>query len=72
MTGVIKSIQEHKHFGFIKAADGTEYFFHSSEYAGDWDSLVAFFISSEKDKIEVKFDVTPSPKGPRAANVRIV
>ena len=67
MKGVIKNIIEEKGFGFIKVLDGTEYFFHKSDFLGFWDNLVT---DRNSGQIEVEFDVVTSQKGPRAANVK--
>ena len=63
MTGTIKRIARDKGFGFIRdTASGVEYFFHRSAVQGSFDAL------SEGQR--VSFEEEPSPKGPRAANVR--
>jgi CspA family cold shock protein len=64
MTGTVKKIVADKGFGFIKADDGKEYFFHRSAVQGDFDSL--------KGGEKVEFDATTGPKGPRAENVKLV
>lgn len=67
MTGkVMKAIAE-KRFGFIKGTDGAEYFFHQQDLNGFWDDLVKDM--GEGRLIEVEFEVVPSTKGPRAAEV---
>lgn len=64
MTGKVQRIIADKGFGFIAAADGKEYFFHSSAVAGTtFDSLYAGQA--------VTFDVGQGPKGPRAENVKV-
>jgi CspA family cold shock protein len=64
MTGKIQRIIAEKGFGFIAAADGKEYFFHSSAVAGgSFDTLYP--------GQEVTFDVGQGPKGPRAENVKV-
>jgi CspA family cold shock protein len=62
-TGTIKKLVSDRGFGFIAAEDGKEYFFHRSGTESDFDSL----SGGEK----VVFEVQPSPKGPRAASVRL-
>jgi cold shock CspA family protein len=59
-----------KGFGFIKAEDGVEYFFHKEDFLGNFDELV--YQSEMGAKVEVIFNSTPSQKGPRAANVSVV
>jgi CspA family cold shock protein len=61
-TGTIKRKTD-KGFGFIAAADGTEYFFHQSGCVGTrFDDL--------REGQRVSFDIGQGPKGPRAENVR--
>lgn len=67
MRGVIKNIIEDKGFGFIKVTDGTEFFFHKSDYLGHWNDIVE---DRKSGQIEVEFDVVKSQKGPRASNVK--
>ncbi len=61
-NGTIKKIVSDRGFGFIAAEDGKEYFFHR-DGTESFDSL----RGGEK----VTFMVEPSPKGPRANQVRI-
>jgi cold shock protein len=63
-TGTVKKVVAERGFGFIAADDGKEYFFHRSavDPALDYDRLGG----GEK----VEFDITNSPKGPRAERVR--
>jgi CspA family cold shock protein len=62
-TGTIKRITD-KGFGFIAAADGTEYFFHQSAVAGArFDDL--------REGQRVTFTVGQGPKGPRAEGVKL-
>ena len=63
MTGTIKTLRVEKGFGFIKGAGGQEYFFHQSAIYGEG-------INDLREGDSVEFDVTDSPKGPRAENVR--
>lgn len=61
-SGTIKRITD-KGFGFIAAADGTEYFFHQSACVGTrFDDL--------REGQRVSFTVGQGPKGPRAEGVR--
>jgi CspA family cold shock protein len=64
MTGTIKKLTRDRFFGFIRAEDGVEYFFHQSELHG---GLV--FIDIEEGQ-RVEFDAQEGPKGPRAVNIR--
>jgi CspA family cold shock protein len=60
--GTIKRLTD-KGFGFIAAADGTEYFFHQSAIQGArYDQL--------REGQRVTFSVGQGPKGPRAESVR--
>jgi cold shock protein len=62
-TGTIKRKTD-KGFGFIAAADGTEYFFHQSGCIGTrFDDL--------REGQRVSFTVGQGPKGPRAENVKL-
>ena len=63
-TGTVKKLVAERGFGFIAADDGKEYFFHRSavDPTLDYDRLGG----GEK----VEFDITNSPKGPRAERVR--
>jgi len=63
-TGTIKKVVADRGFGFIAAEDKKEYFFHR----GGLDSSLDFdrLVGGEK----VEFEVTQSPKGPRAEHVR--
>jgi cold shock CspA family protein len=67
MKGVVRSAQADKGFGFIKTVDGTEYFFHKSDFTGFWMDLVN---DRERGQVEVEFEPLSTPKGPRASNVR--
>lgn len=68
ISGVVKSLINGRYFGFVRSADGTEYFFHRDDFYGHWDDLMT---DNERGiKIPVEFEVVESPKGPRAANVK--
>ncbi|MDP8904707.1 MAG: cold shock domain-containing protein [Chloroflexota bacterium] len=62
-TGTIKKVVSERGFGFIRATDDREYFFHrnSLDSSLDFDRLVG----GEK----VEFEIEQSPKGPRASRV---
>ena len=62
MSGTIKKLVAERGFGFITAEDGTDYFFHRSGSV-DFDRL--------ETGAKVSFVTEPSPKGPRATNVRV-
>ena len=63
-TGTVKKVIADRGFGFIKAEDEKEYFFHR----GGLDSSLDFdrLIGGEK----VEFEIEASPKGPRAVQVK--
>ncbi|MBI5422105.1 cold shock domain-containing protein [Candidatus Peregrinibacteria bacterium] len=64
MKGVIKTLTD-KGFGFITPeGEGKDLFFHSSSLAG-----VAFNELNVGDAVE--FETEMSPKGPRAASVKL-
>ena len=63
MTGTIKRLTD-KGFGFIAAADGSEYFFHSS-------ACNETRFEELHEGQPVTFDRGQGPKGPRGENVRV-
>ena len=66
MRGVVKWFQSAKGFGFISKEGGTgDVFVHFSAIQSD-----GYKQLNEGDKVE--FDVVPSDKGEKAANVRVV
>lgn len=68
-TGIVARIPLGKNFGFIKLdSNRQDYFFHQTDYQGNWDSLV--FDFNARGDIKVSFDIVESAKGPRAGNVR--
>ena len=65
MKGKIKRLIRDRGFGFISAEDESEVFFHFSTLEGvDFETL--------EEGTDVEFDVEKGPKGPRAANVKLV
>jgi CspA family cold shock protein len=62
MNGTIKRLVNDKGFGFVAAADGSEYFFHQSA-CEQFDSL--------REGQNVTFEAGQGPKGPRAENLRV-
>jgi CspA family cold shock protein len=62
-TGTIRSLRTDKGFGFIKDAQGKEYFFHQSAIYGEG-------INDLREGDTVEFEVGEGPKGPRAESVR--
>jgi CspA family cold shock protein len=62
-NGTVKKLVSDRGFGFIAAEDGKEYFFHRDGVLDNFDTL----RGGEK----VTFQIEPSPKGPRANQVRV-
>jgi cold shock CspA family protein len=68
MNGKITRLMSDKGYGFIKCTeDGKEYFFHRSDYNGQFDDLCTDVESGHV--VDVIFDSVDSPKGPRAGDV---
>ena len=64
-TGTVKWFNPDKGFGFIAQDGGADVFVHFSAIEGS-----GYRNLNENDKVE--FEVTMGPKGPNAANVRII
>lgn len=62
MKGTVKMFNKEKGFGFIKAEDGTDVFFHYSAIKVDG------FKTAEVGE-QVEFDKEESDRGPRASNI---
>jgi CspA family cold shock protein len=65
MKGVIKKLTRDRSFGFIRAEDGVDYFFHESELKGG----IVFEDIHEGEAVE--FQPTETGKGPRAIDIRL-
>ena len=63
MQGTIKRVIRDRGFGFIRAADGQEIFFHRS-------SLQELNFDGLREGENVEFDMERGEKGPRAVSVR--
>ncbi|PYV35992.1 MAG: cold-shock protein [Acidobacteria bacterium] len=63
MQGTIKRVIRDRGFGFIRAADGQEIFFHRS-------ALQNLNFESLREGDNVEFELERGEKGPRASNVR--
>jgi len=61
LTGSVVRLIPPKGYGFLAGPDGTEYFFHRSAAALDFDTLRAGDV--------VTFVPSKGPKGPRAERV---
>ena len=65
MTGKIKRLVSDRVFGFIRAENETEYFFHKDDVKNaSWDSL--------REGQNVEFEEAESTKGPRASDVFLI
>lgn len=64
MDGTIARVLADKGFGFIKAANGQEYFFHQS-------ALIGARMFEVREGQPVTFEPGQGPKGPRAENVQL-
>ena len=63
-TGTVKWFNDSKGFGFITPEDGgKDLFVHFSAIQGQG-------LKTLKEGQRVSFDVTSSPKGPQASNIR--
>ena len=64
MIGTIKKLTRERGFGFIRAEDGTEYFFHQSELRG------GLTFEDLKEGQRVSFETQQAEKGPRAVDIK--
>ena len=64
VQGTVKWFNESKGFGFLSQEAGPDVFVHHSEIKAD-----GYRTLNEGDKVQ--FEITQSPKGPRAANVTL-
>jgi len=65
MKGKVKWFNEKKGYGFITTEDGKDVFVHFSAIQGE-----GFKSLNEGD--EIVCEVTQGPKGPQAANVKVI
>jgi CspA family cold shock protein len=61
MKGIVKRFYFRKGFGFVEGDQGTEYFFHYSDFNGDKQDL--------RPGLEVEFEPQQGEKGPCAVAV---
>ena len=62
--GTVAKVVRDRGFGFIRGNDGKDVFFHRS-------GVVGLEFEALDQGTTVDFEVEQSPKGPRAANVRL-
>ena len=65
MKGKVKWFNEKKGYGFITTEDGKDVFVHFSAIQGEG-------FKSLNEGGEVECEVTQGPKGPQAANVKVI
>jgi CspA family cold shock protein len=65
IQGTVKWFNESKGFGFLSHEGGPDVFVHHSEIKAE-----GYRTLNEGDKVQ--FEITQSPKGPRASNVTLV
>lgn len=65
MHGTIKTLTKDRTFGFIRAEDGVDYFFHESELHG------TIVFDEVRVGEPVVFEPLQGEKGPRAVDVRL-
>ena len=63
MKGTVKNFNKEKGYGFIRAEDNRDYFFHDSALIMD------DYKTAEKGE-NVEFEIEESDRGPRAKNVK--
>jgi CspA family cold shock protein len=64
-VGKVKWFNDSKGYGFIETDGSEDVFVHFSAISGEG-------YRSLKEGAEVEFDIVRDPKGPRAANVRVL
>ena len=65
IEGTVKWFNESKGFGFLSHEGGPDVFVHHSEIRAE-----GYRSLNEGDKVQ--FEITQSPKGPRASNVTLI
>lgn len=68
MNGRLRKIYRDLQYGFIDA-DKKSYFFHKSDFNGEWGILCSDFETG--GDIHMEFSPVMTDKGPRAENVRL-
>lgn len=64
ISGTVKRLVSEKRFGFVQAADSTEYFFHQS-------ACTDIRSDDLREGQALTFEKGQGPKGPRAETVRV-
>ena len=64
MTGKIRKLYKDKGFGFIKGANGNDYFFHRT-------AIKNYSFDDLQEGIEVSFEETEGQKGLRAEDIYV-
>jgi CspA family cold shock protein len=64
-SGTVKWFSPQKGYGFISQENGPDVFVHHSDIQGEG-------YKSLEENQKVEFEVKEGPKGPQAANVRLV
>jgi CspA family cold shock protein len=62
--GVIKWYRDDKHFGFLTQADGSEIFFHRSDFEGNAAEIL-------HENVPVWYEVTKTERGLQAVNIHL-
>ena len=65
IEGTVKWFNESKGFGFLSHEGGPDVFVHHTEIRAE-----GYRSLNEGDRVQ--FEITQSPKGPRAANVSVI
>jgi cold shock protein len=65
-TGTVKWFKADKGYGFISLEDG------SGDVFAHYSAIASSGFRSLEENQRVEFDVTPGPKGPQAANIRVI
>lgn len=66
MHGQLKKVYKDLQYGFVRSGS-TDYFFHKSDFTGDWAGIC--FDHDHNQLVELEFNPDQTPKGPRARNV---
>jgi len=69
MEGRIKYANS-KGFGFIETEKQIDFYFHHTQFKGDWKAMLGKFVKGEQ--IIVKFDLDMSAEEPRALDVNVI